>query len=101
MKAVHMEEAARRLPHLVREGEIGIIMATTAYWANQDESREMPWPAAIIMETEDCYYGRWIEDFEKFNVRFPKKTCRELCESEVRRYRHPAYRLDINYSIAA
>lgn len=79
------------------------LMATEAYHQLGDISRDIPDLCVVNSEDEDNYIGNWVEGFGFINVKFPKKTTRELTAEEKKYYSKqyyqinsgPAFELDI------
>lgn len=61
------------------------MMATTAIHKLGDISRTLD-IALVFAETETDYYGNWVSGIGLVNVRFPKKTTRELTKEEKNFY---------------
>lgn len=63
------------------------LMATWAWHATGDISRDEPDLAVIYGETDTDYIGEWVAGVGFINVRFPKTTTRELTGKEIAYYR--------------
>jgi hypothetical protein len=66
--------------------ETRYMMATKAIHKLGDISREKPDICVIFDEDTDNFIGKWVMGLGYFNVRFPKKTTRELTEKEKKHY---------------
>lgn len=63
------------------------MMATKAHHiAIKNDSSEKPDLCVISREDKMNYYGSWVQGVGFFNVRFPKKTTRELNKKEIKYY---------------
>lgn len=65
------------------------MMATSAMSGGRipaDISREEPDLCYVDGEDGADWIGRWVEGFGFVNVRFPKRTTRDLTEEEIVRY---------------
>jgi len=62
------------------------MMATKAIHKLGDISRDVPDLCYVHSEDEENYIGNWTAGFGFINVKFPKKTTRELTEKEKERY---------------
>ena len=79
------------------------MMATKAYHMLGDISRDEPDLCHVHLEREDDYIGSWVTGFGFIEVKFPKKTTRELTQEEIEKYNsgsfqmsnHPPFKLNI------
>ena len=62
------------------------MIATTGIHMLGDISRDEGDLCRVSHESETDYYGMWITGMGYFNVRFPKKSTRELTEEEIEKY---------------
>jgi hypothetical protein len=62
------------------------MIATDAQHKLGNVSRNEPDLCVIETEDESNYYGQWVTGFGFFNVRFPKKTTRNLTAEECKQY---------------
>lgn len=62
------------------------MMATKAQHQLGDISSDEPDLCVIYGEDETNYIGSWVMGFGFIDVKFPKKTTRELTEGEKARY---------------
>ena len=62
------------------------MMATKAIHKMGDISRDEPDLCVVYDESGDNYIGQWVTGFGFINVKFPKKTTRELTEKEIEHY---------------
>lgn len=62
------------------------MIATDAQHKLGDVSRTDSDLCLVENEDADNYYGQWVTGFGFVNVRFPKKTTRELTTAEAKQY---------------
>lgn len=80
------------------------MMATTAMHQLGDISSNEPDLCHIYDEDKENYYGTWVTGYGFFDVKFPKKTTKELTEAEIEKYNkmyvqlsdHPPQKLKVD-----
>lgn len=70
------------------------MMATTAIHKLGDISRDNPDLCRVNKEDDKNYYGAWIEGYGFINVKFPKKTTRDLTKDEIEDYNKTSIRIN-------